>query len=98
MTYFYWVTGVLFFLLSLTICIGQFVFVFGWLVRGKRSSLIPFIGGTVGAVGLLLVPVSSLHQWWWVPLFADLGTVPLALATLIDQTVRHYRNWKSPSQ
>ena len=46
-------------------------------VRGvATSSWIPFLGGSIGVVGLLSMPIPSAATWWWVPLLLDWGCVP----------------------
>jgi TRAP-type C4-dicarboxylate transport system permease small subunit len=57
--------------------------------RGKwKGTLIPFVGGIFGCLGLLAVPWKSVRLYWWVPLVADVGGVPMAVAVLIDAVRR----------
>ncbi|HEX7289265.1 MAG TPA: hypothetical protein VF532_23980 [Candidatus Angelobacter sp.] len=47
-----------------------------WMFTGKKSSLIPLIGGISGTLGLLAIPFAGFAKWFWIPLVADLGTIP----------------------
>jgi len=53
--------------------------------RDEFQSLIPLIGGILGAIGLFILPVSHAWQFSWLPLVLDIGCGPLLVAALIDQ-------------
>ena len=52
-----------------------------WLTK-KHSSLAPFIGGVCGAIAVYIMPVDHVKKWVWLPLFVDVGCVPLLVFTL----------------
>jgi len=52
------------------------IFIFGLLLRRHQPSWIPLIGGGCGVAAVLLVPVASVQEWWWVPLLLDWGSLP----------------------
>jgi len=82
-----WIIATILIALSLWIVVGNLWITFGGLFikRKKWESLLPFVGGVVGAVGLLVLPVSHARHFWWVPLVIDLGCGPMLVAVLIDQ-------------
>ncbi|MGH9571773.1 MAG: hypothetical protein ACRD4F_19190, partial [Candidatus Angelobacter sp.] len=41
-----------------------------WLSTARRGSLVPVIGGILGSLGLLLIPLDGLSAYWWIPLLA----------------------------
>jgi hypothetical protein len=53
-----------------------------YFVRQKENSMVPFIGGLSGTLGMLLVPVSRLRRWCWLPLILDVGNLPIAFELL----------------
>ena len=63
--------------------IGNIILALDARFRGKRHSLAPFLGGAAGAVGAMVSPYPLLQAYWWVPLVADIGTVPLLAVTLV---------------
>ena len=62
--------------------------VFRYFITGQRYSLIPFVGGLMGALALCVCPFEIPRLPWWIPLLADLGCVPLLIATVFDQLIR----------
>jgi len=80
-----WVLSVPLLLLSLWGIVGNVTIVLRWYLFRKRSSLIPVVGGLLGAVGLAVNPCPSLSRWWWVPLLVDPGFALLLTCTAIDQ-------------
>jgi len=46
-------------------------------LRGKNSgSFAMIMGGVLGAIGILLLPVSGAHKWFWLPAVLDFGCLP----------------------
>ena len=84
---FLWTISVLLLAFSLWAIVGNLWITFGGLVkkRKKFESLIPFVGGLIGMVGVLLLPVSGVRHFWWVPLLVDLGCGPLLAAVVVEQ-------------
>jgi hypothetical protein len=49
----------------------------------KRGSLVPIVGGLAGSAAMLFAPWPGLATIAWLPLVADIGTVPLLAMTLV---------------
>ncbi|MBN2590318.1 MAG: hypothetical protein JXA96_10685 [Sedimentisphaerales bacterium] len=59
--------------------------------RKESESLIPIVGGLFGWIGLSLLPVNI--SWWVIlPLFIDIGCLPMIIAALIDICI--LKRWK----
>lgn len=81
-----------------------FVFLAGWIILAnwacvflsyfgkKHYSTIPLIGGIFGCIGCLLSPFETLNEFWWVPLVADIATIPLLICTLVFLLTYWLRN------
>jgi len=41
------------------------------LSRKRHESTVPLVGGLLGAVGLVVVPLDGFARFWWVPLLID---------------------------
>ncbi len=84
-------SGALIFFSGLSIVANLWI-TFGGLIkrREKFESLVPFIGGVVGVVGVLLLPVEKAHAFWWVPIVADLGCGFLLLGVIIEHIRKHF--------
>jgi len=69
-------------LASLMVLAGSFVMVMNWavivqwMINGKHSSWVPFVGGSLVAMGMVIAPFAFLNKFWWIPFFADWGCVP----------------------
>jgi riboflavin transporter FmnP len=77
--------------LSVLAIVGNLWIAIRWYLFKKRASMIPFVGGVLGAAGLLLLPVIELRHFWWVPLVADLGCGPMLLAVAFEQMRKRIR-------
>ena len=44
-----------------------------YLRSGTRSSMIPVLGGIVGAGALVVSPAAELRPFWWLPMLLDPG-------------------------
>jgi hypothetical protein len=62
-----------------------------YLLRRKSFSVVPFIGGILGAIGLAMAPEPSLSRFWWIPLLVDYGSAP-SLIVWIGALVRKWRS------
>jgi hypothetical protein len=73
------------------ISLGNWVTLIGIIVTKGRSSFVPFIGGVLAAIGMLILPVADFWRWAWIPLFADFGTLPMWIWALVanrfDKTI-----------
>jgi len=89
--YFRWIIGCLFTTLSITGIIFNCIYFVQSLINKKWISLAPFIGGIFGVFGILLLPVEGINKFWWIPLFLDLGCLPVLLWTLFYHLFHHRR-------
>jgi hypothetical protein len=71
-----WILAALF----LFAAVGNLCIAIRWHVRSKSGSFIPYLGGLAGLAACFALPFRFLRNWWWVPLFADLGTAYLTVA------------------
>ncbi|MGD8451382.1 MAG: hypothetical protein PVJ57_06145 [Phycisphaerae bacterium] len=51
--------------------------------RREYHSFLGIVGGIAGMLAILIVPLPGVRPYWCVPLFADIGTTPLLIVTLI---------------
>jgi hypothetical protein len=51
-----------------------------FILRGRRGSLVPILGGLLVCVGMLLYPGGLTRPWAWVPLLLDIGCLPMMVA------------------
>jgi hypothetical protein len=62
------------------------------IVRRKRregSSIVPVLGGVLGAFALALAPI-DLRQFLWLPFILDYGSIPWLVSTLLVAVSRKY--------
>ena len=50
----------------------------------KFVSLIPVVGGLIGVVGILILPIPGARHFWWVPPIVDLGCGLMLVAFLAE--------------
>jgi hypothetical protein len=88
-----WAISIIMMMLSVWTIIGNLWIAFGGVVkkRKKFESLIPFVGGIIGAVGIIISPAAQLRFFWWIPLVADLGCLSLLLVVIADQLWKKLR-------
>ena len=72
----------------IVICGNYFIFIQTFITK-RWASLIPFIGGILGAIGLGISPIDSLRNYWWMPFLIDLGCVPVLTWTAIYHLFHH---------
>jgi len=85
-----WVISIILIGSSLYAILGNLWIALAWYLFKKRASLIPFVGGVLGAISLLVLPVSGVRHFFWIPLVADLGCGPMLIAVTIDQAIRRF--------
>ena len=56
----------------------------------KMGSLIPIVGGWLGAMGVSALPVDGMRHWFWVPLVLDIGCAPMVLALVVSWMRRRF--------
>ena len=49
---------------------------------------VPFIGGVLGVLAMLIVPYNTLKPFWWMPLIVDTGCA-LELIYVVRWLIRH---------
>ena len=59
-------------------------FVWRYYIKGETGSLIPIIGGVLGALVVWNVSTNpTVRRLWWIPLVIDCGSIPLLLMTVL---------------
>jgi len=93
-----WIISVVLIGVSLVVTCGNLWIALGGLFkkREKSESLIPFVGGLLGMVGVLLLPVSGARFFWWVPLVVDLGCGLMLVGIVIEQIKTMVRRSHNP--
>ncbi len=87
------ITGTAFLLLGASIAVLNWSVFYNSFIRKQRSrSWIPLLGGTLAAVGLFLLPLPSVHRFWWVTFLADWGSAPGLLHALVWHAIRWTRS------
>jgi hypothetical protein len=62
------------------------------LVRRQHApSWIPLLGGSLGALGLVVSPLPEMARVWWLPLLLDWGCAPGLLHAGLYHIVRQVR-------
>lgn len=75
-----------------SIAVPHAVIAFKGAVLGKKvPSFLPFFGGIMGAVALVIVPLPGISAYWWVPLIADFGCIPISVWTIAWLLARRMR-------
>ncbi len=65
-------------------------------VRKKEApSRTPLLGGGLGVIGVMIMPVRESITWFWVPLVLDWGCFPGIFHTLMFHLMRILREKKS---
>ena len=59
-----------------------------YLVNRTPFSVVPFLGGILGAIGFWLDPEPMLQHLWWMPPLLDYGSVP-SLVSWFIALIRH---------
>jgi len=68
-----WAAAILLIGLGTFVIIANWVYVWNTYRRGKYMSTVPFIGGGLAAIGVVMIPAASIRQWWWVAPIIDIG-------------------------
>ena len=73
------------------IFIDASIFWYG-IVRGEDTPYtIVFLGGSVGALGLLVLPVPGANLWWWLPFLLDWASLPFLIYVLCEHFGSHHK-------
>ncbi|HET6384299.1 MAG TPA: hypothetical protein VFJ58_12975 [Armatimonadota bacterium] len=59
--------------------------------KKRASSWIPLLGGSLGALGIALLPVPAVNRWWWTPFLLDWGSLPGIAENLIFHGRRYLK-------
>jgi hypothetical protein len=77
-----WILGALFLSIAAFCIVGNVVVLIRYLLKRKRSSIVPLIGGLAGMLGMLIIPIRGSGKWFWLPLVLDYGAVPMVTGAL----------------
>jgi hypothetical protein len=92
-----WIISAVLLCLSLYVAGGNLWITIGSILKKQKTfvSFVPFVGGLVGVVGMLLLPVAGVRSFWWIPLLADLGCGPLLFAVIADKLKKQFSRGNS---
>src|SRR6476660_2663569 len=68
---FRWVLPILLGLLGWWIIFLNFAIVYRWYVRGEHHSWVPFLGGFLALVAMLVCPLPQVQKLAWIPIVVD---------------------------
>ena len=73
-----WMIGVAILFPAVAVMAGNWTVLARAILRpeSKVPSWIPLLGGTLAAIGFLMVPNPRLHRLWWLGLVLDWGSAP----------------------
>ena len=54
-----------------------------YVLKRPTGSWIPLVGGVAGVAAIFVLPVAEIHRYWVIPLFADWGSIPGLVHTLL---------------
>lgn len=77
--------------LSIWIMVGNLLIVSCWYTKKQKETMIPFLGGILGAAGIALFPLPILSRFFWIPLVADPGCGFMLVGVFIEQIRRLFR-------
>ncbi|MCK6538268.1 MAG: hypothetical protein L6Q84_35285 [Polyangiaceae bacterium] len=77
-----WVAATLLLTVFAIVALGNAWAALRFYARGRSGSQVPFLGGIVGLVGVLTLPIGHVSWVSWIPLVADIGCLPLAVRWL----------------
>jgi len=83
-----WLIAGILILISVYAVVGNALIAINWWSSKKRATMIPFIGGVAGLIGVLLLPIPRARDFWWLPPIVDLGCVLLMLAAALERLRR----------
>jgi hypothetical protein len=47
--------------------------------ENRNISSAPLLGGLLGMLAVLIVPIPGIAKWWWIPLVVDFGCLPFVI-------------------
>lgn len=59
--------------------------------RQQAPSWIPLLGGSLGALGVVALPLPGVARLWWLPLLLDWGCAPGLLHAVVYHVLRKVR-------
>ncbi len=87
-----WIIGVLSSALFVLLVVFNGWTVVNYFRTHQHVSAIPFLGGIMGVVAMLTLPIKDLRPWWWLPLMLDYGSVPMFVYFFIWHLTSGLRN------
>jgi len=78
-----WVISIFLFINFTWIATCNLWIVLHYYFRMKHGSLIPGVGGIIGVLAIIMAPLEAFKHYWWIPLFVDIGCIPLLIITIV---------------
>jgi hypothetical protein len=89
-----WVVGVAGALLFTLFALMNASVAYRILVLKKRASFVPFVGGFVGLLSILALPVVDLRHAFWVPFVLDSGSIPMLFVIAAEKIRQSGAGWR----
>ncbi len=83
-----WLYSIVFGFLSVAIIISNYWYLFDARRRKGTTSLTLFIGGMLGVIAILTVPIIEVKYFFFIPLLIDPGTSLIVIGVIKDQFFR----------
>ncbi|MEI6165961.1 MAG: hypothetical protein WCS52_02095 [bacterium] len=62
--------------------------------RPNIPSVIPIVGGIVGGIGLMNIPIAHINHWYWIAGLLDFGSAPWLVYVLGKAGIERIRMMK----
>ncbi len=72
-----WLVGGAAILLGTLVAMRNWITLIRLCITKESTSFVPLVGGFLGALGLLIVPLPGRSGWIWLPLVGDWGCLPM---------------------
>ena len=79
-----WVLGTLGAIVFVGFAVSNIVICVAQHRKPRGHSLLPVVGGLLGACGVVLLPIPGIPKFFWVPLILDLGCGPLLILSAVQ--------------
>ena len=83
MNQFIFIMGIIILLLGITITLGNIIIIYIYINNKKNISLVPFLGGILTFIGLILINNLSFKYIYLLPFILDIGCAYLTIASTI---------------
>ncbi len=85
MTVLYWILLSILATISLYVSLGHWVMFLSYLLNknSRQGSKVPFVGGILLCLTILISPFASIKPFWWAAFIIDFACLPILIMTAI---------------